>query len=315
MPPLSGRARILTVAVIAAFFIVAFLGLVLGNGLHRNPHPPEQREDQCEPLTTDKDPNAVVLEPQNTWSNWAYLLVGVVILYRSRNLLGAFVGLNLAFEFLFSALYHGKLTDSTQFMDVAWIYVLLLSLIVWASQSVFVWVYDAPRAGSSEPLARDWVSATGHPYLDYKVLVTLGAALSTVGLGIAIRCIHPDSTRATLGLAFILAIVMFLVYLWKLISLLLRFVWPPELPPWHWDHWLEFGLMVVVGITALVVRLSDGISDGQDKWLCSRHEGTLQAHAVWHVLSALLVLVVYDFFCRLYFPEQGRVFTNWLADA
>jgi len=73
--------------------------------------------------------------------------------------------------------------------------------------------------------------------------------------------------------------------------------------------------MVVVGITALVVRLSDGISDGQDKWLCSRHEGTLQAHAVWHVLSALLVLVVYDFFCRLYFPEQGRVFTNWLADA
>src|SRR5215472_13698083 len=103
MKELTGLPRILTVATVTAFFVVAFLGLVLGGGLPRELHP--SRPDQCEPLASDKDPKAVVLEPQNTWSNWGYLLVGALILYRSRNLLGAAVGLNLQFEFLFSALY------------------------------------------------------------------------------------------------------------------------------------------------------------------------------------------------------------------
>ena len=57
------------------------------------------------------------------------LIAGLLILYRSRTLLGAMVGLNLAFEFLFSGLYHAKLNETMQSIDVAWIYVLLLAIL------------------------------------------------------------------------------------------------------------------------------------------------------------------------------------------
>src|SRR5260221_1442017 len=177
---MTGWPRILTVTTIALFFIVAFLGLVLGPTPHRNLHP--DRDDQCEPLATDKDPTAKVLEPQNTWSNWGYLVVGIVILYRSRTLLGAFVGLNLAFEFLFSGLYHSKLTEGMQFIDVAWIYVLLLSLIVCAAQCVWV-------------VFHDWARQSGYPvFSSLPFPIALAIALATVGIGLLLRLGKPDST-------------------------------------------------------------------------------------------------------------------------
>ena len=50
MSGLSGWARIVTVATIIAFFVVAFLGLVLSRAVSTNPGP--QRSDQCELLAT-----------------------------------------------------------------------------------------------------------------------------------------------------------------------------------------------------------------------------------------------------------------------
>jgi hypothetical protein len=286
------------VATIAAFFIVAFLGLVLGHSLPRNLHP--SRDEQCEPLATDKDPSAAVLEPQNTWSNWAYLLAGSIILYRSRNLLGAFVGLNLAFEFLFSALYHSKLTESMQFIDVAWIYVLVLSLIVCAAQCVVTPFHDA-------------ACATELPdFSNWRFLVSLAIAAATIFIGMMIRVIRPDSTITTILLAGTLAAVLSFTYLWKLLSNLIQAIWPPELPDWHVVDTVDIILIFVFGLTALTFRFSDGPGHILFDW-CTKDEGKLQPHAVWHVASALLVLVAYDFFCH-YFPGQGRVFANWLAD-
>ena len=295
---MRGLPRILTVATIALFFAVGFFGLVLGSGLHRNLHP--TRGDQCEPLTTDKDPKAVVLEPQNTWSNWGYLFAGTLILYRSRNLLGAAVGLNLAFEFLFSALYHSKLTDSMQFIDVGWIYVLLLSLIACAVQSVVNGLHD-PARETEVPTFSNW-----------RFLLALGIAAASIFLGILIRVIHPDSTITTLLLAGMMAVVIWFKYLWKLLSTFLSFVWPPELPNWRLADTIAVILAFVFGIPALVCRFSDGPDHILFNW-CSRDEGTLQAHAVWHVTSAMLVLVTYDFLGH-YFPEQGRIFASWRDD-
>lgn len=295
---MKGLPRILTVTTITAFFVVAFLGLVLGSSLPRNLHP--TRGDQCEPLATDKDSKAVVLESQNTWSNWGYLLAGALILYRSRNLIGAAVGLNLAFEFLFSALYHSKLTASMQFIDVAWIYVLLLSLIACAVQCVVTGLHD-PARETEIPVFNNW-----------RFLVALGIAAASIFLGILTRVIHPDSTITTLFLAATLAVVIWFKYLWKLMSSILRFIWPPELPDWRLADTIAVILTFVFGIPALACRFSDGPDHILFNW-CSRDEGTLQAHAVWHVTSAMLVLVTYDFLGH-YFPEQGRIFASWGND-
>jgi len=296
---MTGLKRILTVTVIVAFFIVAFLGLVLGHSLPRNLHP--SRDDQCEPLATDKDPKAVVLEPQNTWSNWGYLIVGGVILYRSRNLLGAAVGLNLAFEFLFSSLYHSKLTDSMQFIDVAWIYVLLLSLIACAIQCVVVGLHD-PARETERPV-----------FGNRNFLIALAIAAGTIFLGIMIRVIRPDSTWTTVLLAATLAVVVSYRYLRELLSKLFQGIWPRELPPWHTADTVAVILIFAFGLPALVCRFSDGPGHWPLFDWCVQDEGRLQAHAVWHLTSALLVLVAYDFFGH-YFPEQGRVFANWLED-
>jgi len=297
---MTGLRRILTVTVIAAFFIVAFLGLVLGPNLPRNLHP--TRDDQCEPLATDKDPKAVVLEPQNTWSNLGYLIVGSVILYRSRNLLGAAVGLNLAFEFLFSGLYHSKLTESMQFIDVAWIYVLLLSLIACAVQCVVVRFHD-PARETERPV-----------FSNRNFLIALAIAAGTVFIGIMMRVIRPNSTWTTIFLAGVLAVAVSYKYVWEFLSNRIQAIWPPKLlPPWHTADIVAVILIFAFGLPALVCRFSDG----PDHWSlfdwCVRDEGRLQAHAVWHVTSAFLVLAVYDFFGH-YFPEQGRVFANWGDD-
>jgi hypothetical protein len=321
MRPMSGFPRVLTVTVIAALFGVAFLGLVLGHSLPRNLHP--SRDEQCEPLATDKDPNAVVLEPQNTWSNWGYWIAGTIILFRSRNLLGAVVGLNLCFEFLFSGLYHSKLTDSMQFIDVAWIYVLLLTLIACAVQCVVIGLHDPAR--ETELPSFTIIRTDGTRGGNWSLLVALTVAAASIGIGLVIRVIRPllppilsNSTVTTIFLAAILAIVLLGQYLWYgLFWVLSRFIpriFPPSPLPFAWSvaDILDPFLIVVFGLGSLLFRFSDGDSPPLFNW-CSRNEGALQPHAVWHILSAVLVLVTYDFFCH-YFPEQGRVFASWRDD-
>jgi hypothetical protein len=312
---MSGPPRVLTVTVIAAFFGVAFLGLVLGHGLPRNLHP-TQRDEQCEPLATDKDPGAVVLEPQNTWSNWGYWIAGTIILFRSRNLLGAVVGLNLCFEFLFSGLYHSKLTDSMQFIDVAWIYVLLLTLIACAVQCVVIGLHDPARETELPSFAV--IRTDGTRGVNWSLLVALAVAAASIGIGLAIRAIRPNSTITTILLAAILAVVLLYKYLWYgliwVLSRFIRSIFPSNPLPFAWSvaDILDPFLIVVFGLGSLLVKFSDGDNPPLFNW-CSRNEGVLQPHAVWHVLSAVLVLVTYDFFCH-YFPEQGRVFANWWDD-
>jgi hypothetical protein len=302
------------VTVIAGFFALAFLGLVPTRGLPRNPHP--TRDEQCEPLATDKDPNAAVLEPQNTWSNWGYWIAGTIILFRSRNLLGAVVGLNLCFEFLFSGLYHSKLTDSMQFIDVAWIYVLLLTLIACAIQCVVVGLHDP--ASDTELPAFTIIKKDGTQGTNWSLLVALAIAAASIGVGLVIRVIRPNSTITTIALAGLLAIVLLYKYLWYalvwLSSRIIRTIFPPNPVPHPWTiaDILDPFLILIFGAASLLFKFSDGDKPPLFNW-CARNEGTIQPHAVWHVMSAILVLVTYDFFCH-YFPEQGRVFASWWDD-
>jgi hypothetical protein len=277
---LSGWARIVTVGTIIAFFVVAFLGLVLSRAVSTNPGP--QRSDQCELLATVADPQATVLEPQNTWSNFGYLVAGLFILYRSRTLLGAAVGLNLAFEFLLSSLYHAKLTDAMQYADVAWIYVLLLSLIAYAIQSL---------------LFSQWAVETGYPAFSAPVLIAAGIAVITVIIGVVMG-LHKndifDSTWMTLVLAFLLFVLLGA----GLVAAGIRCAGAMSIV-------MPIVLVISVGIPTLFFKFSDGTSHHLFNWCCPK--AVLQSHSAWHIVSAVLILVAYDFFAN--FAGDGRIFS------
>jgi hypothetical protein len=277
---MSGWARVLTVTTIIAFFVVIFLGLGLSSTLTTKPT--AGRGEQCEALATTTDPHATILEPQNTWSNLAYLIAGALVLYRSRNLLGAAVGLNLAFEFLFSGLYHAKLNDTTQTIDVAWIYVLLLSLIVYAIQSL---------------LFAEWGRQTAYPVLNAPVLIATGISIVVVVLGVLMGIYKNEvfeSTMTTLILVGVLAVLLAI----GLIVLGLRGVDAMIIV-------MPIVLVISIGIPTLLFKFSDGPEHKMLNWCCPK--AVLQSHSGWHILSAVLVLVAYDFFAN--FSGDGRIFS------
>jgi hypothetical protein len=280
---MSGWPRILTVGVIVLFFVVGFFGLVLGNGLSKDPNAP--RPDQCELLATKSDPGAAVLEPQNTWSNFAYLVAGALILYRSRTLLGAFVGLNLAFEFLFSSLYHGKLTFGLQKMDVALIYVLLLSLAAYAIQSLFF---------------AEWSEKTAYPTLTWPVFIALVVSAVVIIMGVIMGVIMDSIFESTWTTGALVGVVGILLII-GLGAAALR-----------GGH---AGAIVVIIVQILAVGIPTlwfKFSDGQGKHflffpnLCCP-KAPLQSHSSWHILSAVMVAIAYDFFAN--FSGDGRVFS------
>lgn len=282
MEPMTGWRRALVVATIGSLFLVVFLGLALGGTLNRNPE--ANRGEQSEQLATTADPDAAVLEPQNTWSNLGYLAAGMLVLFRSGTLLGAVVGLNLGFEFLFSGLYHAKLTATTQDLDVAWIYVLLLGLSAYALQCLF-W----PK----------WARQTAYPVLNGPVVITAVVAVAVAGIGILLRVLGSESTMTTLMLV---AVLLGLLVIGLIRAGLRGSNWRAlMMPP---------VLAVAVGLPTIFFKFSDGPEHKIFNW--ANPEAALQAHAAWHILSAVMVLIAYDFFASV--AGDGRIF-SWATEA
>jgi hypothetical protein len=63
-------------------------------------------------------------------------------------------------------------------------------------------------------------------------------------------------------------------------------------------------LFVAIGLPTLFFKFSDG-KETIFRWCCPK--AVLQAHAGWHILSALLVLVAYDLFAT--FGKDGSIFS------
>src|SRR5213592_160987 len=68
------------------------------------------RSDQSEAMRLE----SIVREPENTWSNFAYLLSGLLIIFRAPSVLGRAVGVQLCVLFLFSGLYHASVLEPWQ---------------------------------------------------------------------------------------------------------------------------------------------------------------------------------------------------------
>jgi len=63
-------------------------------------------------------------------------------------------------------------------------------------------------------------------------------------------------------------------------------------------------LVISVGIPTLFFKFSDGTSHHLFNWCCPK--AVLQSHSGWHIVSAVLILVAYDFFAS--FAGDGRIF-------
>jgi hypothetical protein len=237
------------------------------------------RGDQCEELNAD----GAIFEPQNTWSNLGYVLAGLMIFYRARRLLSMAVGLFLCLTGVFSAMYHAVPTNATlQMLDIAAVNWILLAMLGHAALS----------------LQRHFHGTELDVVLE-KLLAIISLVLGTVMAITRTSFVLFESTTATVTLVGVLAIFMCCGYF---AAKDLR----ASLSTYEKVTYLS-GVLMLAPFTA-AFRLLDGrYSDGSEKPLCDA-EGIFQAHALWHLLGALLLLIAFDYFARVANDADERIF-------
>lgn len=234
------------------------------------------RGDQCETLNVD----GTVLEPQNTWSNLGYLFAGLLIFYRSRRLRGIVLGLFLCLTGVFSAMYHAVPTNGTlQTLDIAGVYWILLAMIGYAKMSLDTRLQDAEPALFVEKV--------------------LAVAAFFVGLVMAVTRYEVFLFESTL--ATVIMMVILIVFL--IGGMLLRIRRQAALSRREVGGYV-MGLLML-GLFAGAFRLGDG----PGRVLCDPN-GPFQFHALWHLFSAMMLLVTYDYFTRVSNTQGERIFAD-----
>ncbi len=284
--------------------------------------------DQCERPVD----HGWMVEVQNTLSNAGYALAGTLILIRAASWSGLMLGANLLILGLMSALYHATLGHGTpQQLDVAWVYAALLALSVYAS---FVLVQR------QQPLKIPIVAAIvcGGLWLALGITMPIlfgwpglaaffGLSIFVVGAGVL--CYVSDRILP----AFVWITVPFLAVGIPLLGLLMKisFGWDSDAVfailislliiqlvatisgAEAFDGWRlawELPTILLLLVVGLVFRLGDGYSamgsgDARTvgrKFLCDP-DGPFQAHAGWHLLGALALLLGYDLLSQF---QSGR---------
>ncbi|MCX6951778.1 MAG: ceramidase domain-containing protein [Verrucomicrobia bacterium] len=248
--------------------------------------PPEFPKAQCEALTAasvspavknaltvvyqERVAAAIIREPQDTWSNLAFVFVGALIWVHDRRVFArlfaaALVGLGIG-----SGLYHASLLPSWRSLDVA--------TMGWVSFALCCHGYVAgsgtlPDAEQKRTRVRDL--AIGF----------IGGALAMTAAffrnDVRIAGVKPfDSTYTTiLGIAAVFALA---------VVGLLRAV---KARPGLRLPLARVGLLVAVVGAAVFCQLNDRVG----RCFCAP-ESPVQAHAVWHVLMAAATALAYDVF-------------------
>jgi hypothetical protein len=256
--------------VLAIWLCTVFGVAALAAALHHPWTPPGEppnlgnRLDQCEALNLlPNSQSGIILEVQNTWSNAAYLLVGLLILACSTRPLGLSLGGGLVLLSFCSGLYHATLQDNSthtfdaRSMDIAAMYFVLWLLLGYAVLSVLV--------------RRRW-----SPAAEWRLAAAMAVA-AYVMARIRYYVWLFSSTTAVL----IMVAVITTVYFWQMRRRPTR--------------WKRFYLAVFGSAGAIAAFFRFG--DGGGRFLCEPH-AFIQPHSIWHVASAALVLLAYDFFAR-----------------
>ena len=232
--------------------------------------------EQCENV----DASGFLLQVHNFWSNFGYLAAGLLILCLSDVGLGRAVGIVLIFLAFGSAWFHGTLTETGQTIDMAGVYAALLAMMAYGFVEMTPLEYDS---------AASWLLFSG------------AVALGIVAGFLRVSVKFFDSDYFTPFLVFILAVYMFIA-IWS---------YPRRGPL------LAPGLGALgAGLLAVIFKFSDG----DDNFLLARHGGDyskcfyghgslIQGHAVWHLLSAVMFVCIFEYFRSL--QERSRTVFPW----
>lgn len=296
---------------------MAFLAIV--SIAHRNAATYPRRDadlvqvhkDQCE----RPGDQARIVEVQDTLSNAAYALAGAFILVFATAWAGRLLGLNLLLLSITSGLYHATLSHLPQVLDVAWVYAALLSLSTYVSFAhtraaspyglpplvlgivggvlllgciAFSVLFDAREGFAFLMLALLVAGVNGACYASARWSATLVAIVApALFLGIpALGFLMRNNLGWDSDAVFPMLVLLLLVQLF----LLFYTAGPLDTPRMGW----EIALVAAAIIPGFVVRLGDGYTgSGARHFLCNP-DGLVQAHALWHILSALGLLLAYD---------------------
>ena len=317
------------------------------------------RGDQCERLRV----GSPVMEPQNTWSNLSYVLVGLLILCRAPLTTGKLLGVYLILVGFTSGLYHASNYGSHnavdyQKWDIAALNAGLLAMTHFAVDAVcrrfipeeyarfkarflpslirFGWVFFAPALLGWGMAANRTRFGLFDSTTSFIIFVSVLVALVFAILIVTFSSVENHSKHASVvndlqrnhytpgsGRPGGSPTPGFLTFLFH-------------------NIWGSLLLTLTIAGLAFFVRLGDGQGGGAcrsllhaypdivqqhpeipvkfpelagshlPKLLCSP-DSPLQAHAAWHVLSALTLLLAYDLFARVCW-KAGRLIAKGFFD-
>lgn len=215
---------------------------------------------------------AIVRESQNTWSNLAFVFVGVLVIAGDRRVFTRLLGAALIALGLASGLYHASLLPAWRTVDVA----------------TMGWVSFALVCVGGAAVSRRFAALSVTTQL---AIGSVGGALAIVAgvfrNDVRLAGMKPfDSTYTTIAGV---AAVFILLALGLLIAARQRVPLRP--------------LTARLGLLALVVAAAAfcQINDRPGRCLCAP-DGLVQGHAVWHLLMAAAAALAYDLFARI----EGR---------
>jgi hypothetical protein len=313
-----------SVALLIFFIFLAGVAIFYGSSIdfpHMDKGLDLFHDDQCE---RPRD-HSWIVELQNTLSNAGYALAGTLILLRAGTWAGHLFGANLLILGLMSALYHATLShEMPQVLDVAWVYAALLALSVYAS-----YVLIQRRQPLTIPSLAVYISGSVWVLVGLIITLLYGgegfaafASLSVFVIGAGFLCFLFDrflpALGWTIGLIVILGVgipafglliklklhwnsdpVFAILIVLLILQLVYLFAGAKKLD-WGRLAW-ELPVIVTPLIIGLVCRLGDGYNvtgKGETrivarKFLCDP-DGFFQAHAHWHLLGAVALLLGYD---------------------
>ena len=222
---------------------------------------------------------AVIREPENTWSNLAFVFAGLVVAAHDRRIFGRLFGTALVALGIASGLYHASLLSALRTFDVG--------MMGWAVFSLGCLGWFA--------VGRTWAATS-------IVALESSSAQLTVGLAGAVLAVATAIFRNTVKIAGVKAFDSTYVTVTGIGVVLLflaggMVVAAQKLPAGRIPTNRILGLFLVVG-AAIIFQLGDH----PGKWLF-QPESLIQAHAAWHILMALAALQCHDLFALI----EGRV--------
>lgn len=212
--------------------------------------------DQCEVPTSD----AVIRQPLNTWSNFGYLYVGLVVLARTKKILPIALGCTMCFMFLGSLAFHASMTQFYQTADIIGIYWMMAALTLIALVIAF------PKLNN--PITNS--------LLLFGVLFASGM-MAIVRRSAEIGSFKPFDAEVVVPLLMVVLVVFSVIASWRSKD--------------RWTALGRLGLAVLLIGFAFFLRQGDGTrEDGTHGYLCALH-----SHFLWHIASAVAILFFFDF--------------------